>query len=66
MIPRITAGKPSTRNMKRHPEKPPRMFSPWDTSHDDSGAPMTLDSGIASMKSAVARARRLLGNQYVR
>ena len=34
--------------------------------HDDTGAPMADESGIASMNSATIRVRSFWGNQYVR
>ena len=50
-------------NMKRHPAKFAKIELPLEISHEDSGEPMTLESGIASMKRAVARARMDEGNQ---
>ena len=66
MTPRMIAGRPSTKSMKRQPDQFANRSLPTCTSHVDTGAPITLDSGIAMRNSAVARARNVAGNQKVR
>ena len=59
-MPRITAGSPSSRNMVCQPFSP-RIEVP--SSAVDTGAPSTLESGIASMNIATIRPRCAQGNQ---
>jgi hypothetical protein len=56
---------PSKRNIVRQPSSPKR---PWPVLmiHDDSGAPMAEEMGIASMNRATIRVRSLCGNQNLR
>lgn len=56
---------PSTRSMKRHPERP-KAPSPPLISRLDTVAPIALETGTAAMNSATALARCAAGNQKVR
>ena len=63
MMPSRIAGTPSMMNMKRQPAKFSKIALPLEISHEETGVPTTLESGMASMNRAVARARIEVGNQ---
>jgi hypothetical protein len=64
MTPSRIAGTASSRNSHCQPRRPYRPSVCSNAA--EIGEPIKLDTGIATMKMAIMRARYLAGNQYVK